>query len=551
MTMHSLSRCLRCLIGFIVLQTAVNICLAEPAPSTAPSAAVADTALTWNAPAISGTIGAPGEVKYYSADLPMMIGVAAVEVLPGTLKNLELLQVDQPGGGSWSISLATSAKTPYSLFYWTRIDNTPGKPQAPSDKPLGDSIHGTFHFAVRALDGKSTGSFTIRVFFGPIVTDFSISNGAISTSNRTVSLNSTAINTDYEYMASETPDFKGAAWIRCTAAPPQFTLSATPGVKTVYLKIRASHTLESNIAMDTILLNTLITLVPGGPAQSATANALGEIVTGAFTVTQPGIYRVETTTLAKGPARAALYGSALIAQDSAKPGSPNTRVLKADLGAGNYTLRVLADSVPCNFSIRLFYDGSANYFTINSFADETNSRIVTLNNRCSGTPSHYIASIYPDFRDAWWQTYSASPAFKLNAGNEKKTAYFKVKYPGGAIAAVQSAQITLRELIPLPADFLWYRGNINPVGEADWYQITVPAENRYNIETSNGTLEDTMMTLYGPYSQTLVAAQDDDAAGSYAARITARLQPGTYYLKVCARFPTESGGYYVQCKIVP
>jgi hypothetical protein len=73
-----------------------------------------------------------------------------------------------------------------------------------------------------------------------------------STTSPTVTLNNTVVgSTPTHYMASESSTFKGAIW-RPYSKAPSFTLSSTPGVKTVYFKVKDGSRRESVAAKDNI-----------------------------------------------------------------------------------------------------------------------------------------------------------------------------------------------------------------------------------------------------------------------------------------------------------
>jgi hypothetical protein len=55
-------------------------------------------------------------------------------------------------------------------------------------------------------------------------------------------------------MASESPNFKGAAWQAYSNAP-SFTLSATPGTKTVYFKVKDGSGNVSAVVSSSIRLS--------------------------------------------------------------------------------------------------------------------------------------------------------------------------------------------------------------------------------------------------------------------------------------------------------
>jgi metallophosphoesterase (TIGR03768 family) len=89
----------------------------------------------------------------------------------------------------------------------------------------------------------------------PVVGYFQINGGAASTTSSTVTLNNSVLaSTPVQYMASESPNFKGAAWQAYSNAP-SFTLSATPGTKTVYFKVKDGSGNVSAVASSSIRLS--------------------------------------------------------------------------------------------------------------------------------------------------------------------------------------------------------------------------------------------------------------------------------------------------------
>ena len=70
---------------------------------------------------------------------------------------------------------------------------------------------------------------------------------------------------------------------------------------------------------------------------------------------------------------------------------------------------------------------SVTSFSINNNLPITTSRIVILNNECSSTATHYMASERPNYDDATWQAYTIVPQFSLSPNSGFKTVYFKVK----------------------------------------------------------------------------------------------------------------------------
>lgn len=118
-----------------------------------------------------------------------------------------------------------------------------------------------------------------------IVPDFTINDGAATTTHPMVTLNNKCEGTPTEYMASERSDFSDTDW-RAYATEPSFTLSAnTVGRKTVYFKVRNAALVESNVAIATIDFVEQTILLPGGVPLS-----LRWIPSGSY---QMGRYHVE------------------------------------------------------------------------------------------------------------------------------------------------------------------------------------------------------------------------------------------------------------------
>ncbi|MCX7049460.1 MAG: alpha/beta fold hydrolase [Candidatus Sumerlaeota bacterium] len=83
-------------------------------------------------------------------------------------------------------------------------------------------------------------------------------------------------------------------------------------------------------------------------------------------------------------------------------------------------------------------------FRINNGATETVSRLVTLNNVCTGNPTEYMASETASFSGSAWQPYVPSPTFVLSPGNGSKWVAFKVRNAAGE-SSVSSSAIVLNE----------------------------------------------------------------------------------------------------------
>lgn len=82
----------------------------------------------------------------------------------------------------------------------------------------------------------------------PAVSAFTINGNAASSASTSVTLNNAvAGSTPTQYMASESADFDDAVWSPWSKAP-SFTVSSTPGTKTVYFKVKDGSGAESAVA---------------------------------------------------------------------------------------------------------------------------------------------------------------------------------------------------------------------------------------------------------------------------------------------------------------
>ena len=137
----------------------------------------------------------------------------------------------------------------------------------------------TYYISITAYDTSNNESGHSNEVNGvpgaapPVITSFSINNGAASTANAVVTLNNVATNSPTQYMASESSSFTGASWQTYSTAP-SFTLSSGSGIKRVYLKVKNSSG-ESSVVNDTITaLAPTVTLFRINNGASSTANAV-------------------------------------------------------------------------------------------------------------------------------------------------------------------------------------------------------------------------------------------------------------------------------------
>ncbi|HPS00534.1 MAG TPA: SUMF1/EgtB/PvdO family nonheme iron enzyme, partial [Candidatus Sumerlaeota bacterium] len=119
----------------------------------------------------------------------------------------------------------------------------------------------------------------------PVVSSFSINNGAARTVNPTVTLPNVcagATASSHFYMASESSDFTSATW-KPYASVPMFTLSSGSGEKTVYFKVKNSAGVESAVVSDSIQLDSPGAVVAWG----SNYNWDGSVYTGQCNIPSP------------------------------------------------------------------------------------------------------------------------------------------------------------------------------------------------------------------------------------------------------------------------
>ena len=88
-------------------------------------------------------------------------------------------------------------------------------------------------------------------------------------------------------------------------------------------------------------------------------------------------------------------------------------------------------------------------------------------------------------------------------------------------------------------------GNITSSGSANYFKVQLVAGQQYTFQTALGTLYDSVLTLLGSDGRTLLAQNDDMAAGTRASKITWQATAsGTYYL-VVSSYPGSPVGTFL------
>jgi tyrosinase len=91
------------------------------------------------------------------------------------------------------------------------------------------------------------------------------------------------------------------------------------------------------------------------------------------------------------------------------------------------------------------------------------------------------------------------------------------------------------------------QGNIAAPNENDFYTFKAEGVGVYTIETAVAT--DTVVTLFGPNSQTsLIAETDDIGPTNRNSRISANLAAGDYYVRVRHYSPARTGTYSISVR---
>ncbi len=83
--------------------------------------------------------------------------------------------------------------------------------------------------------------------------------------------------------------------------------------------------------------------------------------------------------------------------------------------------------------------------SINNGVSTVGGHQVTLNNACSGSPTHCMASEKSSFQGAFWQVYSTAPAFTLSPSNGTKTVYFRIMNAAGKVSAAVADTVYVDE----------------------------------------------------------------------------------------------------------
>jgi hypothetical protein len=174
-----------------------------------------------------------------------------------------------------------------------------------------------------------------------------------------------------------------------------------------------------------------------------------------------------------------------------------------------------------------------------NFWDEATIRHNVLNrytaDQINGTEFDSESIMLYAFPDAWTQNMGGTQDNDTLSDQDKMFVESARMYPGRT--GPEESAVALPVCTATAAD-------ISTAGEEDLYQFVVENAGIHTIQTSGTT--DAVMTLFGPNSPTDKIDEDDDGGQGRNSRISAALQPGTYYARVRHYSPSQTGSYQIQ-----
>lgn len=174
-----------------------------------------------------------------------------------------------------------------------------------------------------------------------------------------------------------------------------------------------------------------------------------------------------------------------------------------------------------------------------NFWDEATIRHNVLNkytaDQINGTGFDPESIMLYAFPDEWTENMGATQNNATLSDLDESFIKSAKMYPGRTTP--QDSAVVLPVCTATAAD-------ISSAGEEDLYQFVVDSAGVHTIQTSGST--DAVLTLFGPNNPTDKIAEDDDGGAGTNARISAALQPGTYYARVRHFDSARTGTYRIQ-----
>ena len=139
------------------------------------------------------------------------------------------------------------------------------------------------------------------------------------------------------------------------------------------------------------------------------------------------------------------------------------------------------------------------------------------------------------FPDEWTRNMGATEENDDLSELDENFVKSKDMYPGRETPDEHARELSVAKALA---------AEISQAGEEDLYKFDVTDTALHILETAGST--DVVMSLFGPNSPTRLVADDDDGGTGTNARISAVLQPGTYYARVRHYNPNRTGEYRIQ-----
>lgn len=351
--------------------------------------------------------------------------------------------------------------------------------------------------------GYAIGSDTI--YLNTVITSFNINRGDASTTTRKVRLTNEVSAIPVSYRAWE--DTRPPTGLPYDSAP-EFMLSASAGLKTVHLEVTDANGNVSS-ASDTIeLIGPSITSfsINGGDA-STTSKWVRLYYTVADNPAVTADNPTEYMTTFRDDFGTILgtwkpYRASPLDFELSVPGLNGVTGLKTVSFRVRNAEGVLSAEV--YDSIELL-GPTVTSFRINSGISSTTNNRLLLDNRTTGSPTHYMASTSSGFRNGTWLPYSAwptKPTFTVDVTAGVKTVYFKVKNNSGIESPVKVDSIELTG--PKVASFSLDKGAFNTTDRVVTldHSVTTGSNPTHYIASESSTF-DRGLAIWKPYTPSL------------------------------------------------
>ncbi|MDI6791353.1 MAG: Ig-like domain-containing protein [bacterium] len=354
--------------------------------------------------------------------------------------NYKIYSGDQPpAGGTMTTLMTRSGKA--SLWTFKATLPLKDKGAANGEKVdywitgkdrAGNPLKSSLSPSLLQEDGKAT------LFIDeepPVSESITINGGDRAAKDRLVTVALNVSGTPSRMMISEYPNFAEARWEDYVSSLTR-KLSMGDGDKTIYVRYMDAATNVSASDSAPIILDTVSpTVAIDAPADGAFLNQANISIKGTATDAS-GIAEVGIQINGGSWVKATGTTSWSYDWSPGQDGSYNLKVRAIDL-AGNQkeseTRKLHVDrTAPVPLSI-----------AINSVAEYTNNREVSVGSTVEGDPSQIMLSEEPNFTGANWITYTSSVPFTLSSGDREKRVYARYRDAAGNKSDTLAASIIL------------------------------------------------------------------------------------------------------------